>query len=275
MGTKRVGLARVEALIENMKRAMNMSGSTICDLQGGCHGSFGAPPIVLDDDSTVADGADNAVVIHQYSDGLRLHVQNLHEGGTNGQTILIPAANTAGMDYSYDAADNEGVQWVASMNTHKGMPGVDRFTVGTDAAFYMEMEFSLADVSDADTVAFGFRKVEAFQPENVENYDEAAYLNCNAGNIFTSTILNGASNTNTDTTQDWADGETHTFRVNVSATGVVTFEIDGADPTVTQAFTFDTGEVVTPFGYHAHAAASTVGIIYKQVKWGLQGHGNR
>ena len=231
MGTKRVGLARVEALLENLKREINLSGSTLCAPLGACVGTFGAPPIVLDDDSTVADGGDNLAVIHQYSDGLRLHVQNLHEGGTNGQSILVPAASTTGMDYSYDAADNEGVQWVASMNTHKGNPGVDRFTVGTHGAFYMEMEFSLTDVSDADTVAFGFRKVEAFQPEDVDGYDEAAFLNCNAG--------------------------------------VVTFKVDGAAPTVTQAFTFDDGEVVTPFGYHAHAAASAVGIIYRKVQWGL------
>jgi|ETNvirnome_2_300_1030623.scaffolds.fasta_scaffold00061_4 hypothetical protein len=275
MGTKRVGLARIEALMENMKRQLNMSGSTWCGEVGGCHGSFGAPPLVLDDDSTVADGADNAIVIHQYSDGLRLHVQNLHEGGTNGQTILIPAASTSGMDYSYDAADNEGIQWVASMNTHKGYPGVDRFTVGTHGAFYMEMEFELTDVSDADTVAFGFRKVEAFQPEDVDAYDEAAFLNCISGDIYTGTILNNAGTTSTDTTDNWGDTESHTFRVNVSSTGVVTFKIDGVAPTVTQAFTFDDGEVVTPFGYHAHAAASTVGIIYKKVKWGLQGFGNR
>ena len=269
MGTKRVGLARVEALLENLKREINLSGSTLCAPLGACVGTFGAPPIVLDDDSTVADGGDNLAVIHQYSDGLRLHVQNLHEGGTNGQSILVPAASTTGMDYSYDAADNEGVQWVASMNTHKGNPGVDRFTVGTHGAFYMEMEFSLTDVSDADTVAFGFRKVEAFQPEDVDGYDEAAFLNCNAGDIFTGTILNNAATTATDTTQNWADGEVHTFRVDVSSAGVVTFKVDGAAPTVTQAFTFDDGEVVTPFGYHAHAAASAVGIIYRKVQWGL------
>ena len=269
MGSKRIGLARVEALIENLKREMNLSGSTVCAELGASYGSFGAPPLVLDDDSTVADGGDNEIVIHQYSDGLRLHVQNIHEGGANGQTILIPAASTSGMDYSYDAADNEGVQWVASMNTHKGYPGVDRFTVGTHGPFFMEMRFTIGDVSDADTVAFGFRKVEAFQPEDVDNYDEAAFLNCISGDIHTGTILNNGATTSTDTTQNWADGESHTFRVDVSATGVVTFSIDGLPPTVTQAFTFDTGEVVTPFGYHAHAAASTVGIIYEQVKWGI------
>ena len=70
MGTKRIGLARMEALLENLKREINLSGSTVCAQLGACQGTFGAPPLVIDDDSTVAAGTDEAVMIHQYSDGL-------------------------------------------------------------------------------------------------------------------------------------------------------------------------------------------------------------
>ena len=91
MGTKRVGLARVEALLENLKREINLSGSTLCAPLGACVGTFGAPPIVLDDDSTVADGGDNLAVIHQYSDGLRFLPHLLLEW-TIHTTLLITRA---------------------------------------------------------------------------------------------------------------------------------------------------------------------------------------
>ena len=263
MGSKRIGLARVEALIENLKREMNLSGSTVCAELGGSHGSFGAPPLVLDDDSTVADGADTAAVIHQYSDGLRLHVQNI---GT--QTILIPAASTSGMNYGYDQTNDEGVQWVASMNTHKGYPGVDRFTVGTHGAFYVEMQYTIADVSGTDDCLLGFRKVEAFQAA-VDDYDEMAALNVISGDINIETILNGGGTTTTDTTSNWADGESHTLRVDVSATGVVNYKVDGVQPSTVAAFTFDDGEVVTPFWYFLNAAHLAGAVTLQSVKWGL------
>ena len=263
MGTRRVGLARLEALIENMGRALNMSGSTICAELGACQGEFGSPPLVIDDDSTLAAGTDEAFMIHQYSDGLRLHVQNV---GT--QTILIPAANTAGMDYGYDQTNDEGVQWVASMNTHKGYPGVDRFTVGTHGAFYAELEFSIGDVSGTDDCAFGFRKVEAAQA-GLDDYDEMASLNVISGNITIETILNAATTVSTDTTSDWANGETHVLRIDVSSAGVVTYKIDGSAPATTAAFTFDNGEVVTPFFYYLNASDVADTIVLQKVKWGL------
>mgnify|MGYP003114140681 CR=1 FL=1 len=271
MGTKRIGLARLEALLENLKREINLSGSTMCAQLGACQGNFGAPPLVIDDDSTVAAGTDEAIMVHQYADGLRLHVQNI---GT--QTVLIPAAATTGMDYGYDGTNNEGVQWVASLNTHKGYPGVDRFTVGTHGAFYAELEFSIEDVSGTDDCAFGFRKVEAEQA-NLDDYDEMAVLNAVSGNIYIQNILNDGDTLDHDTLKDWADGEVHTLRVDVSSAGVVTYKIDGSAPTLSSTdsadgadtFTFDDGEVVTPFFYYINAAHVAGEVILRKVKWGL------
>jgi len=264
MGNRRIGLGRVEALLENLKREIQLSGSTICALQGASHGSFGSPPVVIDADSTVADGTDST--IHQYPDGLRLHCSAL---GT--QTILIPAAATTGMNYAFDQTDNDGLQWCASMTGHKGHPGVDRFTVGTHGAFYAELKFSIATVAGTDDCAFGFRKVEALQA-NVDDYDEMAALNVISGNITIETILNNAGTTSTDTTANWADGETHTLRIDVSSAGVVTYKIDGSAPATTAAFTFDSGEVVTPFFFQLQAnGAQTGALVLQEVKWGLVG----
>ena len=84
------------------------------------------------------------------------------------------------------------------------------------------------------------------------------------------TNLNGGGAAYTNTTDGWADGETHTLRVNVSAAGVVTFLIDGVAPTSTAAFTFDTGDVILPCfrGLHGTTAPGTWHWVY--VKAGLQ-----
>jgi len=234
---------------------------------------FGAPPVVIDADSTVADGVDTNIIEHHYKDGLQLSVSN-----TGGQTILIPAANTAGMDYSYDAADDEGIQWVMSQNTHKGnVDGdhIDRFTVGSPA-FYVELQMSIADVSDTDDCLFGLRKVEAFQAA-VDNYDEMAAFNIISGDIKTETILNAGTTTTTDLTSgggdaagNWADAGVHILRVSVSQAGAVTYKIDGVEPSSVASFSFDSGEVVTPFFYLLHAASSTAGVVLQKLTVGRQ-----
>ena len=66
--------------------------------------------------------------------------------------------------------------------------------------------------------------------------------------------MNSGGNTATDTTQNWADGETHQLEVRVDITGAVTFFIDGYKPTVTQAFTFDAGDEVIPTIYALQTA---------------------
>ena len=181
------------------------------------------------------------------------------------QTIVAPSMGVGGLDISLDAADNDGAEFCLGINAaNKGV-----FTVGIDAAFYAKMTFAIADVSDTDDCVFGFRKVEAYQA-NVDDYDEMAALNVNAGNILFNNILNGGATTETDTTNDWADTETHTLEVLVSAAGVVTYKIDGSAPTVTSAFTFDDAEVVVPFFFFLHAAASTAGIVLKEFECGLQ-----
>ena len=229
---------------------------------------FGTLPVIVDGHHTVnqlPDGTAGDKVIHQYADGLNLTACYL---GT--QTLDNPAASTSGIDYSLDAADDEGISWVLSDEAVKGREGIDRFTVGKQA-FSASLKFSLADVSDTDDCAFGFRKVEAHQA-NLDDYDEMAAFNVISGDIKTETILNGGSTTTTDLTSgggdgagNFADGGVHTFKVLVSKAGAVTYEIDGATPSGAVAFSFDAGEVVTPFGYHLHAAASTMGIVLQEL----------
>jgi hypothetical protein len=226
---------------------------------------FGAPPVVIDADSTVADGVDTNIIQHAYSDGLNLSVSN-----TGTQTILIPAANTAGMDYGYDQTDDEGIQWVMSQNTHKGNidgDSIDRFTVGSDA-FFAELTLTVGDVSGTDDCAFGFRKVEAFQA-NVDDYDEMAALNLISGNVKSETILNGAGTITSVALKAVADATSVKLGVFVASSGAVTIEIDGVSAT-DPSFTFDNGEIVTPFFYMLNDSGLADTVVLEKLTVGRQ-----
>lgn len=158
------------------------------------------------------------------------------------QTLLTPKLVTNGLDIGMDQTADDGVEITRGITSRSP----EAFVVGASPAFYAKCKFKIADVSGTDDCAFGFRKVEAYQG-NVDDYDEMAALNVISGDIKIETILNAAATTTTDTTDNWADDAAHTLEVYVSDAGVVTYKIDGTAPTVTAAFTFDTGEVVIPF----------------------------
>jgi len=232
----------------------------------------------FEDNPIVGDhgGVDTASCVHMYDDGLKLIVQNI--GTQTAGTAAGPVATSAGMNYSYDGADNEGIQWCLADPNAKGYwkgPQIQKYRVGSDA-FYAKLAFSVADVSDTDDCLFGFRKVEAFQA-GVDDYDEMAAFNIISGDIKTETILNGGTTTTTDLTSgggdasgNWADAGVHTLRVSVSQAGAVTYKIDGVEPSSVASFSFDGGEVVTPFFYLLHAASSTAGAVLQKLTVGRQ-----
>ena len=164
------------------------------------------------------------------------------------QTITGPAISALGVDIAQDQADNEGAEYSGPLTG-----GGQVFTVGTDPAFYISVKVRIADVSGADPFLVGFRKQEAAQAA-YDDYDEAAWIGIvgTAGDIKINTILNNAASTLTDTTDNAADATSVTFKVSVSAAGVVTYQINGAAPTTTAAFTFDTGEVLIPSIFFLH-----------------------
>ncbi len=207
--------------------------------------------------ATGTGGDENLMVLND-------SIWEYHMLGT--QTIVAPIMGAGGVDgNSLDQTDNDGVEYCLGINAvNKGV-----FTVGTSEAFYAKMKFSIADVSGTDDCVFGFRKVEAYQA-NVDDYDEMAAMNVNAGNILFNNILNAGATTATDTTDNWADAETHELAVYVSDAGVVTYTIDGLAPTVTVEFTFDDAEVVVPFLFILNASDVAGAIVLKEFECGLQ-----
>jgi hypothetical protein len=193
--------------------------------------------------------------------------KNLFEYHIKGtQTIVAPAFNSSGLglNIAMDQTNNDGVELTQGITSR----AKHAFTVGTDQPFFLEVQFSLADVSGTDDCAIGFRKAEAYQA-NVDDYNDAAFLNVISGDIKIETILANAATVTTDTTQDWADAATHTLRVEVSGTGVVSFKIDGAAPSVTAAYSFASGTVVVPFMYFLQDSDICDTVLLKSWKCGL------
>lgn len=173
------------------------------------------------------------------------------------QTIIgLGALATTGCSVSGDQTDNDGREIAFGGGITSRAPRT--YVVGTP--FYARLKFSIAVVAGTDDCAFGFRKAEAYQT-NLDDYDEMAVLNVISGNITIETILNAAATVTTDTIDNWANAATHELRVNVSATGAVTYQIDGAAPTTTAAMSLDAGEVMIPFLFFLQANASQAGAI--------------
>tara|TARA_R110001592_G_scaffold269274_1_gene535587 strand:- start:327 stop:1178 length:852 start_codon:yes stop_codon:yes gene_type:complete len=195
----------------------------------------------------------------------------VHAIGT--QTLLAPALNAAGLDVSGDQANNDGWAMRGRSVASLGALNKDYFTVGTSPAFFFKVKFSIADVSGIDDLRCGFAKVEAHNADP-NALDELAAMHVVSGDIKTTTIINNASTVTTDLTApssgDWADGATHTFKILVSAAGVVTYELDDTAPTGAVAYTFDNAEVVTPYWFHRHDSDVGGAVIWQTFEFGLQ-----
>ena len=185
-----------------------------------------------------------------------------------GQTIIAPRMDAAGLLVSLDLTNNEGAEYnwgVTPVSKHA-------YTIHTSAPFAMIMSFRVADVTGAGPILMGFRKQEA------NNAAFAAYTDfatigldnaINPGTVIIETRLNSGAVTTTNTTNAWVDGANHTLRIDVTHAGVVSFGIDGLAPVVTQAFTFDAGDIVMPFFHFLHDAVAPGAIEWTDMAVGL------
>lgn len=186
-----------------------------------------------------------------------------------GQTIIAPRMDAVGLLVSLDLTVAEGAEYnwgTTPISKHA-------YTVGTSPAIAFIMSFAVADVTGAGPILMGFRKQEANNANYAAYTDYAAIgLNnaVNPGTIIIEDRLNSGAAVQTNTTNAWADLANHTLRVNISATGVVTYSIDSAAPIATHAFTFDNGDVIMPFFHFVHAAAAPGAIEWTDMVVGPQ-----
>jgi hypothetical protein len=171
-----------------------------------------------------------------------------------GQT-LAPAISAAGLDLTGDQTDNEGFDLVFGQMGTSGRimyPGVD-------AAFKFCATINVTDVSDTDELFVGYRRPETVNATDA-NYDTYAQIGIIASAATAAIQLNTEDDaggaTTTDTTDTWADTATKALCVLVSGAGAVTYTINGAAPTATAAFSFDTGEGVIPTIRFLHAGSA-------------------
>lgn len=163
------------------------------------------------------------------------------------QTILIPQQTATGLNIGMDQFDNDGVEITQGITASSK----SAFVVGTDA-FHLLVKFKIGTVAGTDDCAVGFRTAEAYQA-NIDDYNNMAVLNVISGNITQETIDDNNATTVTDTTDDWADGETYTLGVHIAADRAVTYTIDGVAPSNPAVFSWDVSDVAVPFIYFLNA----------------------
>lgn len=261
------------ALSSSDAQAQAMSSSSVyvtpanlAALRDGTNLVFTQNPLLQANANTGAApvGTDTATNIMALQDGEIMEVYNI---GT--QTIIAPRMAAAGLLVSLDLTDDEGCEYNWGVNANSK----HAYTVGTDPAVYLEWQFTLADVTGCDPVGIGFRKQEA-NNSTLESYTDFAWIGVSESDtsafISLKTRLNSGAVTTTDTTDAWADGETHTLAVLVDGSGNVTYTIDGSAPTATAAFQFDTGDVIMPFFHGLHGTTSPGAWHWVSCKAGLQ-----
>jgi hypothetical protein len=175
-----------------------------------------------------------------------------------GQTIIMPRMDANGLLISGDLTASEGYEIGYDATRANSR---NSFTIGTSPAFYLQVRYRVADASGCEPAFIGFRKTQAYQTVgNLASYTDFACFGLNnavsTAKCIIETQLNTGGLVSTDTTDTFADGSTHTLRINVSSAGVVTFLRDGIAPSVTQAYTFDGGDVVHPMWRHEFNAGA-------------------
>jgi hypothetical protein len=185
------------------------------------------------------------------------------------QTILAPKLDAFGLNLVQDNTAGDGIELNAGITALSPMA----FTINQDAAFFLQAVFKVQDVSGTNPLIIGFRKVQAFDA-TLANYTDFATIGivgtANPNTIKIQTQVNTGGVVTTDTTQTVADGSTTQLKIKVSATGVVTYELNYQTPTVVAAFQFDSGDIVIPFIRFTEAADITTQASINYLECGFQ-----
>jgi hypothetical protein len=218
--------------------------------------------------TAVDQTADAGVNVHQYPDGLTMYVRNELD-----QAIYVPTPIAAGVSYAFDQVDDHGFEACLAEPTQGGKT-FSAFTA-QGPAFYMQAKVSIQDISGTDLyVLGGFRLIEAFQDgANPAGYNTYAYFGGEDANLDVKSELNGGGTGTDDTTTDLANDATGgtTVKVMVSDAGVVSYELNGASFSPTNAtLTFDDGDSVTPFFSLLYSSDVGDGMVFQELEVGYQ-----
>jgi hypothetical protein len=185
------------------------------------------------------------------------------------QTVLVPsiisvAEGIPALDIQMTGTASLGVELCPGIVIENPLA----FKMGYEAAVFARARFSIGTVAGAATCALGFRICDAYQAA-LATYSDFAAINVAAGEIDIVTNKTSGGAITTDTTQDWADGETHELKVLIDSTGVVSYQIDGKTPTVQPAlpYQFTSTRYVVPFLMMIEAGAAAVTGPVPLLEW--------
>ncbi len=220
------------------------------------------------DTAGVATGATGNTNLLQFAQGIVM--EQFIVGA--GQTIIKPVMDASGLLCSLDLVATEGVEY--NFGIARALSEY-AFTIGTSAAFFFEVEMTVADVSGGLPYIIGFRKAEANNADYTaytDYYSLGMITGTSAANVTITSELNGTGQNLQNSGDAWTggDGGTTTLRALVSAAGVCTATIDGAGPSTPLVYTFDNTDVVGPYIRLVHGAAAPGAIHIVSMRCGFQ-----
>jgi hypothetical protein len=185
------------------------------------------------------------------------------------QTILAPKLDSFGLNLVQDNTAGDGIELTCGRTSLCPFG----FTVGEEAAFFIQGKFKVQDASGTNPLIIGFLKAQAFDA-TLGNYTDFACIGiqgtANPNTVKTTTNLNGGVAVTTDTTDTVADGDIFQLQVSVDADGNVTYQLNYEEPTVVAAFQFDSGDFVVPFVRFTEAADITTQAATNWLEVGFQ-----
>lgn len=180
----------------------------------------------------------------------------LYARNINAQTLLAPTTVATGLSIAGDLTATDGFD--IGLNEPNQARARHVFKVDSEAAgFFIEAQFTVADVSGVAELLIGFRKLGA-SAAAISSYTDYAYVGINGASIYSRTRLNNGTASAVDSTSTVADGVAIVLRVDVSKNGVTKFWTN-VSPTdwsvsttqmyglkVDQDFKFDTEDLLVP-----------------------------
>ena len=235
------------------------------------------PTIAQINGSVIAVGTDNLINVHNYPDGLQLNVRN--EGG---QTLFGPVPEALGMNYTFDDADNEGLEAFMADEVTGGVIGKSAFTA-QGPAFFASMKLSIEVPLESDRFAFGMRVVNvgtagasATAADDFKTHTDLIAVGYDAAltapvvDLY-ARINSGTIGVDTDTGVTYTADSTVTFKVLVSDAGLCSFSIDGTAYAGTNAaLTLDSGDIFTPFFQFVKDTTGMNAVTMQQMIVGYQ-----
>lgn len=213
-----------------------------------------------DADGTIYTGA--AAEVLAFNSGRAVYEQYLAAVAT--PAVLAPFQSADGLEMR-----TIGVADALELTNGTTALSPSAFTAGTDSAFFCEITFKVDTIANVTEAFYGFRKAEAYQVDP-DSYAAVAAFHIGAtdnGRISLTTSVSSTETVTDTTLADWADGASHTLRIEVDGEGACKFLYDGAVPTVTKQFSFTAGEVVVPF-FHLNAETADPGVSISSWKCG-------